>query len=250
MEINIAYRRSWVISPVQLSTQEAQVQPTYNKSPALLYAHFFTTLNPHCFNWGVCMHDKDADLTKPRQSLMSKVCINVLTQRPSCLSLRHRSSFSAHTLAERRLPLNSSRSASFKARRKANRWERESDRAGEYKKKKRKREEDTSRWIRFPHHLSRPSSKQAHALRSACTTLHTLPMCLLSFISFKSSHEDVRRKKFLLTALTCTGVWWKTNLLILFPMDYIMLTFCDAGQSLMPPFKTRHISFVIIWLKT
>lgn len=43
------------------------------------------------------MHGKDADLTKPRQSLMSKVCIKVLTQRPSCLSLRHRSSFSAHT---------------------------------------------------------------------------------------------------------------------------------------------------------
>lgn len=43
------------------------------------------------------MHGKDEDLTKPRQSLMSKVCIKVLTQRPSCLSLRHRSSFSAHT---------------------------------------------------------------------------------------------------------------------------------------------------------
>lgn len=43
------------------------------------------------------MHGKDADLTKPRQSLMSKVCIKVLTQRPSCLSLCHRSSFSAHT---------------------------------------------------------------------------------------------------------------------------------------------------------
>lgn len=99
MEINIAYRRSWEFSPVQLSTRETQVQQTYNKSPALLYARLFTPENPHCFNWGVCMHGKDADLTKPRQSLMSKVRIKVLTQRPSCLSLRHRSSFSAHTRA-------------------------------------------------------------------------------------------------------------------------------------------------------
>lgn len=43
------------------------------------------------------MNGKDTDLTKPHRSLMSKECIKVLTQRPSCLSLRHRSSFSAHT---------------------------------------------------------------------------------------------------------------------------------------------------------